>query len=121
METLAKLTVNEANVDLLIATLAEGELSAFINQLIQLIPTSATPAAPSINYLSREYALIVLCALVNCDDRIGQILAEHPFGIEYLTMLLEEYDRNAKVNRMPGSIYTSRATEHPLYTIKLFL
>jgi SWI/SNF-like complex subunit BAF250/Osa len=94
METISKLTVTDANIDLLIAAPSGPQLSQFIHQLIQLLPPSSpwTPTA----HLLREFGMVILSSLVTCEERVCHIVAEHPFGLEYLIMMLEEFDRMAR-------------------------
>lgn len=98
MEALSKLTVNDSNIDLLIATPTPPQLSQFIHFLIQQLPNSSFTGwhSSATNQLVREFSLVVLCSLVVCDERVCNIVADHPFAVEYLTMLLEEFNRAAK-------------------------
>ena len=91
LEAISKLTVTDANIDLLIAAPSATELSHFIHELIQLLPCPTPWTATA--HLLREFAMVILCSLVTCEERVCHIVAEHAFGLEYLTMLLEEFDR----------------------------
>ncbi|OQV15940.1 putative Trithorax group protein osa [Hypsibius exemplaris] len=94
LEAISKLSVTDANIDLLIAAPSSAQLAHFIHELIQLLPSSSPWTATA--HLLREFAMVVLCSLVTCEERVCHIVAEHPFGLEYLTMLLEEFDRMAQ-------------------------
>ncbi|XP_055356781.1 trithorax group protein osa-like [Paramacrobiotus metropolitanus] len=90
LEALSKLTVTDGNVDLLIATPSSHELMQFVETTVQLLPLGTQGP------LVREFAVVLLAALVASEDRMCSMLLECPLGVEYVLMMLEEYARWAK-------------------------
>ena len=86
LEALSKMTVHDANMDLLIATPSGQVLCELVHQLIQLLPISHPWTATS--QLNREFGLVILAGLVACDEKMVSILAEHTFGtLDWLSIL----------------------------------
>ncbi|MCP9261065.1 Trithorax group protein osa [Dirofilaria immitis] len=87
LEALCKLSVIEHNVDLLLSTGPWSRLECFIKMLVGLLALNE-------EIPSREFAIVILCALCTISEPTCYIVAAESPAVHYLVAFLEMGDAN---------------------------
>ncbi|VDN03513.1 unnamed protein product [Thelazia callipaeda] len=87
LEALCKLSVIEHNVDLLLSTGPWSRLECFIKILVALLALNE-------DVPSREFAIVILCALCTISEQTCYVVAAESPAIHYLVAFLEMGDAN---------------------------
>ncbi|VBB29851.1 unnamed protein product [Acanthocheilonema viteae] len=87
LEALCKLSVIEHNVDLLLSTGPWSRLESFIKMLVGLLALNE-------EIPSREFAIVILCALCTISEPTCYVVAAESPAVHYLVAFLEMGDAN---------------------------
>ncbi|CAF3212938.1 unnamed protein product [Rotaria sp. Silwood2] len=131
IEILTKLSVHDMNMDFILATPSfYSIISLFhiltdwlnVDNMNSNISNSYTNVTRSQAYIQREFAIVLLNALVRCDSNAAHIIANIPYTISLLINFLEDYERKTtELITRYGSDYVLRLintqeTEQILFT-----
>ena len=101
IEILTKLSVHDINMDFLLATPSFYRIISLLHILIDWLIVDETNghifnSSPNVNhsqtYIQREFAIVLLNALIRCDSIASIIIANIPYAISLLINFLEDYE-----------------------------
>lgn len=119
IEILTKLSVHDMNMDFILATPPFHRIISLFHILTDwlnvdnmnniIISNSYTNLTRSQTYIQREFAIVLLSALLRCDANVANIVSHIPYTISLLINFLEDYE--IKTNELTvryGSDYLLR-------------
>lgn len=97
IEILTKLSVNDMNMDFILATPSFYSKTSLFHILTNWLNVnnmnSSTNTTQSQAYIQREFAIVLLNALLRCDSNATQRFAHIPYTISLLIDFLEDYEK----------------------------
>lgn len=89
IEALSKMTINEINVDLILATISN--MRPYLNMLISLL--SAEWLVKRDDETLREFAIVLLTAMAKCDQFAARLIAKYA---SHLITFIEEFEEQTR-------------------------
>ncbi|CAF0989298.1 unnamed protein product [Adineta ricciae] len=114
IEILTKLSIHEMNMDFILATPPVQRISSLFRILtdwlnVDEMNTQNSHVNRSQTYTQREFAIVLLNALLRCDSNVTSIITHIPYTISLLINFLEDYERKTnELNTRYGSDYVLR-------------
>ncbi|CAF1022143.1 unnamed protein product [Adineta steineri] len=120
IEILTKLSVHDMNMDFILATPPFHRIISLLHTLTNWLNVddmnnnNLTNLTRSQTYIQREFAIVLLNALIRCDSNIANIIAHVPYAISLIINFLEDYEmKTNELNTRYGSDYLLRLTNTP--------
>ncbi len=93
IEALSKMTINDTNVDLILATMTN--LKPYINMLISTLCTEFL--ARRDDETSREFSIVLLTAIAKCDQLAARTISKYT---AYLLTFIEDFEEHTRRNNL---------------------
>jgi AT-rich interactive domain-containing protein 1 len=103
IETLSKMTINESNVDLVLATIAR--MPSFLHTLVNVL--CAEWLVRRDDETLREFAIVLVTAMAKCDQFAARAIAKY---VSFLIGYIEEFEEQTR--RLSSSSSSSSSSSH---------
>ncbi|UJR08140.1 hypothetical protein I4U23_012416 [Adineta vaga] len=114
IEILTKLSIHDMNMDFILATPPFHRISSLFRILtdwlnVDDINLQISNSLRSQTYTQREFAIVLLHALLRCDSNVANIIPNIPYTISLLINFLEDYEKKTnELNTRYGPDYLLR-------------